>query len=627
VSGGRVLEIEGDPDFSITRGFLCRKARTFLPRVFSRDRVLHPMRREGSVWRRISWGQAADLVAGKIEKAVAMHGPLSVLHFQDGGSLAGLKIVNDRLFNLLGGATLASGSLCGGAGIAGQTRDFGLRTAHDPFDLLNSKSIVIWGRNPAWTNVHLLPILSEARRGGAAVAVVDPVATATARLADLHVAPRPGSDAFLALGVAKIALESGSVDGGQIRACSEGYDEFLALATRTSLERISEVTGLNVLEIQELAEMYCSRCPAAIVAGWGLQRRRQGAGIYRFLDSLAVVTGNIGVPGGGVSHGMDEYRWFDPGVALPQAAKERRTIPRPQLGRGILAAAGPAIRVAVISCANPVNQCPDSGVVRSALAAVDFKVVLDMFMTDTAAVADVVLPTTHFLQERDVTASYWHNFVMPVNVAQGRLGGEKTDLEIFSLLAARLGFAADLPPDPEAYIEDLLAPVKADGVSPSRVTEGPVRPGSAVDVPFRHMRFPSASGRFAFVSEIGSDAGADLDYPYYLLSPHPHERLHSQTPGEPEATLPMAYIGRALAEHLSVGTGDRVRVGTRRGNLDCRAEVREGIHAETVMIYEGTWDRLGGGVNRLTPDEVSDQGLSATYNGARCTLTRVGGEG
>jgi anaerobic selenocysteine-containing dehydrogenase len=334
-------------------------------------------------------------------------------------------MVNRRFFNLLGGATFAGGSLCGGAGIAAQSRDFGLRTSHDPLDLLNSRLILIWGRNPAWTNVHLVPILNEARRKGAPVVLVDPIATATAGLVDLHVAPRPGSDAFLALGMAKAAIESGAVDQAQVRGCSENYDGFVGLAGRVDLQQIGEVTGLSSQEIIELARLYCQRKPAAILTGWGVQRRRNGANIYRFLDALGMVTGNVGRPGGGVSHGRDEWRWFDRSVCLPHLARERREIPKPQMGWGLLGAGEPPIKVAVISGSNPVNQCPNSGLVRKGLDAVDFKVVLDMFMTDTASLADVFLPTTHFLQEQDLVGSYWHNYVMPVNVAQARLGEER----------------------------------------------------------------------------------------------------------------------------------------------------------------------------------------------------------
>jgi anaerobic selenocysteine-containing dehydrogenase len=335
-----------------------------------------------------------------------------------------------------------------------------------------------------------------------------------------------------------------------------------------------------------------------------------------------MVTGNVGRAGGGVSHGMDEWRWFDRSVCLPHLARERREIPKPQVGRGLLGAGEPPIKIAVISGSNPVNQCPNSGLVRKGFDAVDFKVVLDMFMTDTASLADVFLPTTHFLQEQDLVGSYWHNYVMPVNVAQARLGEEKTDLEIFSLLAERLGFAARFPPEPEYYLEDLIAPLKAEGVTLEEISAEPVRPQSAVDVPFEGGRFPGPSNKFTFVSEVASVPDTDCDCPYDLLSPHPADRVHSQTTGEVAEGPPTVYLGELLAERIGVDTGDLVVVKTAQGRLECVVEVRAGIAAGTVVIYEGTWDRLGGTVNRLTSDELSDDGLCATYNDVRCGLER-----
>lgn len=623
-SDGRVTAIRGNPEFALTRGFLCKKSRGFLGRVASPRRLLHPMARQGSGWRRISWPDAVSMAAAKIDEAIRELGPLSVFYFQDGGSIAALKMVNRRFFNLLGGATFSGGSLCGGAGIAAQTHDFGLRTGHDPSDLTNSRLIVIWGRNPAWTNVHLLPILRRARQKGAPVVVVDPVKTATCKAADLHLAPRPGSDAMLALAMAKAVLAAGNVDQKAIAERSEGHGRFCALAREVSLRKVSQETGLAAAQIEELGSLYAGLAPAAIVAGWGVQRRRNGAEIYRFLDALAMVSGNVGRPGGGVSHGMDETRWFGRDVCLDGRAGQRRTIPRPQVGRGLLAAQDPGIRVAIVSGGNPANQCPDTGTVRRGLAAVDFKVVLDMFMTETASLADLVLPATHFLQEKDLVGSYWHNYVMPVNVAQARLGEERTDLEIFAALAAALGVGRDFPADPDSYLKSLAAPLAAQGLDVARLMRGPARPPSAVDVPFQGLEFPTASSRFRFVDRLPAERRADGDYPLALLSPHHHDRIHSQVAGRLAPRLPTAYVSRGAADEAGLAEGDGVVLETRQGRLECAVRVSAEVPPGSVVVYEGWPDLLGGSVNRLTSDEVSDQGLCATYNDVACRLRKAG---
>lgn len=624
VSGGKVTRIQGNPDFEVTRGFLCPKSAGFLKRVFSPERVLYPLRKEGSGWKRIGWDEAADVIAEKIEVALRQAGPLSLFYFREGGSLAALKSVNERFFNLLGGATFATGSLCGGAGIAGQTRDFGLRTAHDPFDLLNSSLIVIWGRNPAWTNVHLVPILKEARRHGTRLVLIDPVRTATADFVDVHVAPVPGTDGWLAAGMAKTLAEEGLIDRGFLARHTLGAERFLAEVDGADLRVISQITGVSIEQIRELAILYGNAKPAAVVGGWGLQRRRHGAATYRMIDALGALTGNIGVSGGGVSHGMDEMRWFDKGVRLSGRGAVRREIPKPRTGRGLLEATDPAIRVAIVTAGNPLNQCPNTETVRQAFATVDFVVVMDMFMTDTARAADIVLPATHFLQERDVLGSYWHNFVMPVNVAQARLGEEKTDLEAFALIGKRLALDPDLRDDPDPYLESLIRPLEREGITLKTVMDGPVRPPSAVDVPFRDGHLPTASGRFEFVGEITlPETTESREYPYHLISPHPAERSHSQLAEGFMRTLPTVYVPVEVASRCGLTEGARVSVETPQGALGCITSITASLRQDTLVIHEGWWEHLGGSVNRLTPDSLSDAGLSATYNDVMCRIVKA----
>jgi anaerobic selenocysteine-containing dehydrogenase len=577
-------------------------------------------------WERISWQDAAGLLAARIEGAVRRFGPRSLLFFNDAGSIAALKLVNRRFFNLLGGGTFASGSLCGGAGIAGQTIDFGVRTSHDPADLANAKLILIWGRNPAWTNVHVVPLLREARARETQAILIDPVVTATARLCDRHAQPAPGTDRFLALGMARVLLDEGLVDAGFLEAHTEGADEFFSLAHRYPLKKISEITGLTINNIKELAVIYGESRPAAILGGWGIQRWRRGGETYRFLDALGALTGNLGIPGGGVSHGMDETRWFSRHALLEERGTDRREIPRPRIGAGIREAVDPAIRVAVICGANPIAQCPSTERVREAFRSLDFVAVVDMFMTDTAQVADLVLPTTHFLQERDMVASYWHNFVMPVNVAQSRLGEEKADLEIFALLADRLGFGREFPGDPDFYLAELARPLAGMGVDLARIMEGPVRSPGAVEIPFGGGLFPTPSGRFRFVSRITEPETDSSAYPLRLLSPHPHARNHSQLAGVPGPRLPEVRIAPGAARGLGVAEGQTVAVESPHGKLVCRVVLTDKVRSDTALIYEGWWDRLGGSVNRLTSDALTDVGESASYYDVRCRLVGIDDE-
>jgi anaerobic selenocysteine-containing dehydrogenase len=546
-----------------------------------------------------------------------------VLYFRDSGSLAALKTASDRFFNLLGGATFASGSLCGGAGIAGQTCDFGYRTAHDPDDLLNSRVIILWGRNPAVTNLHLMPVLRRAREGGAHIVLIDPVATETSRFTDQHLKLAPGTDAMLAIGLTKLLLEGGCGESEFVKCCTGGFTRYLKATRDIGLDEVARETGIGADEIRNLAMRCCHNRPVAILGGWGVQRRRNGAITYRYIDALGAILGSVGVKGGGVSHGMDELRWFDLSLTMSEAPAARRFIPRPQAGRGILSAIDPRIQVAIVTGANPVNQCPNTNLVRQAFEEIPFVAVADMFMTDTAALADLVLPSTHFLQERDLMGSYWHNYVMPVNPAQPRLGEEKSDLELLHLLAGRLGVGGDFPEDPDFYLDKLISPLKEEGVTLPGLMQGPYRPRSAVEVPFEDGKFMTPSGKFEFVDSLPARLDASAEYPYWLITPHPVGSIHSQLADLTQARVPEVIISPAAASACGLAAGDQAVVRTAQGSLNCAVAVRVDMRDDTVIVYEGGWDKLGGSVNRLTPDALSDGGTSATYYDARCSLEKA----
>jgi anaerobic selenocysteine-containing dehydrogenase len=397
------------------------------------------------------------------------------------------------------------------------------------------------------------------------------------------------------------------------------------MAAGVSVEKAAQVTGVSVSAIKELGELYSASRPAAILAGWGLQRHRRGAYTYRLLDALAALAGNIGVSGGGVSHGMDENRWFDGSVTLTDRRRFFREIPKPQTGRGLLEAVEPSIELGIVSGGNPVVQCPDSQKVREAFGRLGFLTVIDSFMTDTAAEADLVLPTTHFLQEEDVVGSYWHNMVQPVKPVVGRLGEEKTDLEIFAALAARVGLGESFPADPAGFLKQLVSPLAEEGTGLERIAEGPVKPASAVNVPFEKGAFPTPSGRFQFVDAVQiTENLTDADYPYHLITPHPHSRNHSQLPGEFRPRPVEVLLSPTTARKMGVDEGDALCVESRRGRLKGVTCISGSPRDDTVVVFEGTWESLGGSANRLTSDRLTDMGLSATYFDTACRLRRAG---
>jgi anaerobic selenocysteine-containing dehydrogenase len=426
---------------------------------------LHPLKRaNGSIdspWVRIGWDEALNLVADRIRHFKAETGPLSIMHYQRTGSWGVTKKLTHRFWNLLGGVTTPSGSLCSGAARAGQKLDFGIRLGHDPSDIVNSKLVLLWGRNPLATNLHLVPLLKAVSEQGGRVILVDPVKCESATICDLHVQPRVATDASLALAMAKIVLEEGLQDRDFIEHHTDGFTGFRALVDSHSLESLSERCGLAIDEIRKLAREYATTKPASIQLGWGLNKYKSSAEIFRCVDALAALCGQIGIPGGGVTHGYDTQRLFDKTVEASDRAKFHRTIPEPLLGRGLLEASDPPVRMMFVNGGNPVNQSPNSNLVAKALAQLDFVVVVDSFLTDTTDYAHIFLPTTTFLEEEDALVSWGHNILGGVNPAIDPVGESRSDLWIVQQLADRLGIGAEMAGTPREWLRRIMSPMEA----------------------------------------------------------------------------------------------------------------------------------------------------------------------
>ncbi|GMA63668.1 molybdopterin-dependent oxidoreductase [Alicyclobacillus fastidiosus] len=267
------LRLEGNPNHPITRGALCNRGRRLGARRDGEDRILYPMKREGGEWVQISWAQAYREIGSEIRNALTRYGHHAILHAFDWGSGALLKSLNQRFFYQLGGCTETVGSLCWEAGLEAQRYDFGQARSHAPDDMVrNSQGIVVWGRNVATTNVHMMPFIKEAQARGAKLAVVNPLATDVARRADLCVYPRPGTDALLALGVLRICRDQGTLDNAFVEHRSVGWALLSEHLEQYDPERVSRETNVPVDQIQSLADFYGRLGPVTTLLGIGMQR-------------------------------------------------------------------------------------------------------------------------------------------------------------------------------------------------------------------------------------------------------------------------------------------------------------------------------------------------------------------
>jgi anaerobic selenocysteine-containing dehydrogenase len=619
VADGRIVRLGGDPAHPITRGALCNKVNHYLgDRFYHPDRQLHPLRKVDGGWRRLAWDDALDLIADKLTRTKERHGTLSVLYHKGNGSFAGLKVMGERFFNLYGGVTQAVGRFCGGEADHGTTQSFGACEIHDPLDLAeHTRLFLVWGRNPAVTNIHMMPVLKAARARGARAIVIDPAVTKTVRYCDGHVQPRPGSDGHLAVGMAKVILARTVVDRARVAALSDHFDEYLALVDAMSMDEIVRRTDLSEDAIAALALDYARTRPATILQGIGLQQYTRGAQTYRLIAALGILTGNVGVPGGGVNFGNWPWALMHKPVALERRTSPVRTVPVTKLAEALQTTADPRITTALFMGTNLVNQMPDTVGMRRELAKLEFRVCVDQFLTDTAECADVFLPSTTMLEEEDFLPSYghlWMQLMQPVVPPQGEA---RSDLAILQALADRLGFGPDMAGSPAYWIDQLTSTFRHQGVSHATLAAagGRLWPEGTPRVPWADGKFKTKSRRFVFPAAFDDDPVLpSAEFPLHLIALASDRAINSQIPEErQEGKRLTAHVHPAVARAHGLGQGDVASLVSPRGVLRVRLECDEGLRRDSVFVPKGEWAKHERGLNVLTEPRFT-AGTGTAYN-------------
>lgn len=624
------ISLAGNGENPVTGRFLCAKGRRHLDLLNHPQRLRKPLVRRRHRWHELSWTAALDLAAEKLAMLRERRETAGLVHYSHGGSMGLLKGIDARFFAALGPVSQPVGSLCQGAGAAAQRYDFGRLLSHAPSDCVNSKTIIIWGRNPAATNIHLLPFLRRARKQGAWIVLIDPLVSESVPLADEHVQLQPGTDGALALAMANVIISRGLFDRDFVDRHVLGFEPFRQHAAEFSPERAAAISGISREIIIALAERYAGCKPASIFVGYGLQRCRNGGNAVRAIDALGAISGNIGVAGGGVNYGHEiRDRYVDCRV-LAGPERKNRTFLRPLLAEFLETAAGPPVSMIYTARANPLNQSQNSARLLRAFSQVDFKLTVDLFMSDTASYSDLVLPCRHLLEEEDVIFS--HNYLQycqPVVEPEPWLPSE---LWILNQLARRLRLEQFPRREAAWWLEQALQPLLAGGISLAEIKAGPLLLPGTDPVPWRAKEFETASGKIELWSERAAAAGESplaqyqdgmgksARYPYQLLTPHCRESTNSQHFLFAADGLPTAYIHRDTGRASAVGDGEEAVVATETGRLRCRIQFDPGVPPGIVKIFQGWWLQRQGGVNLLTRERLTDLGGNAAYYDCFCTI-------
>ncbi|MEQ8233686.1 MAG: molybdopterin-dependent oxidoreductase, partial [Gammaproteobacteria bacterium] len=466
---GRAVALAGNPAHPFTRGALCAKLKHYPARVYSDERVLHPLKRSGPKGdgrlERIDWDEAIALVSGKLAETIARDGPLGALPCSFAGTIGMLnRYAGEQFFSHLG-ATGLDRRICGNVAFDAVTATLGVGTTLLPEDLAHSRYILIWGTNTAATNVHLWggPIRA-ARRAGARVVVIDPVRTPTAAHADWHLQLAPGSDAALALGMAHVILRDELHDADYVARHTEGFEAFRARVADYPPARVAAITGLAAADIEQLAREYATSRPAALRLLVGMERYSNGGASVRAVACLPALVGAWRERGGGLSqftndlfHAALDWRAVMPADDAPAPA---RTVHLAQLGRALTdPAMAPPITWMLVYNLNPVVTLPDQNRIVAGLEREDlFTVVHEQFMTDTARYADVVLPATTQFEHWELMPSWGQTYLALNPPAIAPRGEAIPNTELFRRLARALGLhAPELHTSDEERIRALLA--------------------------------------------------------------------------------------------------------------------------------------------------------------------------
>ncbi len=664
VEDGRAVRLRGNPDHPVTRGFLCGKVARYLDREYSPDRLLYPHKRIGEKgegrFERISWDEALDTIADRLTAIAREFGSEAILPYSYAGTMGFLNGsgMDRRFFHRLGASRLDR-TICSSTGGAALTATLGLRYGTEPEQFRNARLIVAWAANIHGTNVHLWPFIVEAKRNGARLYTIDPIRTRTAALSDRHFAIHPGSDLALALGLAHVIIGEQLYDRDYVEQYTNGFDALRDRVRAYDPERVAALTGIEKDAIVQLAREYATTHPAVIRLNYGVQRSDHGGAAVRAITALPALVGSWREAGGGLqlstSHAFQLNR---AGLEMPELqrqsalGRDARVVNMSHLGKALTELDSPPVKAVVVYNSNPAAIAPNQNLVLRGLKRPDlFTVVLEQFPTDTADYADILLPSTTFLEHTDLYFAYGHYHLQLARPVVPAPGEARSNVDVFRALAQRMGFHDPcFEQSEDEMMEALLGSGHpfVQGITLERLDrEHSVRlnisPEGQPFLPFARGGFGTPSGK----CELGAET---MDYAPPAESRYGDESLRRKYPLELIASknddsMNSTFGYRAAVDadtsalHLhprdaaprAIENGDRVRLYNDRGSLVLCARVASEsdtvVQAGVVRAPSTRWAKRspdGRNVNALTSDRLTDMGGGPTFYSCLVEVERCG---
>jgi anaerobic selenocysteine-containing dehydrogenase len=644
VEGGVAVAVRGNPDHPRTDGVLCTKVSRYAERTHHTERVLTPLKRVGpkgsGQFTPVTWNEAMGDIAQHLS-GIAARDPEAILPYSYAGTMGLVQGegMAARFFHALGASQLDR-TICASAGAEALTQTLGGKLGMRVQHFAESQLILIWGSNAIGSSIHFWRVAQEAKRRGARLVCIDPRRSETADKCHEHIALRPGTDAALALALMHELIVHDWLDHGYIEQHTLGWNALRERALQWPPARAAEVCGVPVEQIERLARDYGTTKPAAIRLNYGMQRVRGGGNAVRAIACLPALIGAWRHRAGGLLlSASSNFPVQRNALARPDLLGDRRprTLNMSTIGDDLLRPSspdfGPQVDALIVYNSNPVAVAPQSSRVVQGFAREDlFTVVLEHFMTDTADLADYILPATTQLEHWDVHLSYGHTDVVLNRPAIPPVGQARTNTDFFRDLAQRMGLNDPCLQDSD---EALCRTAFGDAVDFSVLLDQGFASLSVPDAPFADGGFPTPSGRCEFFSQRLADQGQDglpdhlpnfepanthPDYPLAMISPPSRHFLNStfvnvkslrDMEGAPWLEMhPDDATARGLSDE------EHVVVFNDRGRYACQLKVNTRARPGVVNGMGIWWRKLGTNgtnVNEVTSQRLTDMGRAAVF--------------
>jgi len=657
VENGKVVNIDSHAGNKATPEGVCLKGLSYIERSNSPDRILYPMKRKkkSTEFDRISWDEALDTIANKLTDFKTKYGSHSIFYYAGSGMQGLLNGVAKNFWKMFGGVTTHYGSLCWSAGLEATRLTLGDDIKHNaPWNLANAKLIIVWGKNSAETNIQEMIPIEKAQSNGAKLIVIDPRRSPTSERAELLIQLNPGTDAALALALANELIKNKWIDRNFIDKYVSGFDEFEASVQTWTTAKAAKICGIPEDYIHILASYIGKIKPMTIIAGYGMQRFSNGGQTIRTILALQIITGNIGKTGATWQYADLQGDIFsktkEPVSYYPSTvdAPFRREVGVGKLAEDMLRLKNPELKMIWVERGNPIAQNPDTNTILKAFRNLEFRVVVEEFMTDTAREANILLPAKNMFEQSDIVTSYWNPYIQLRQKVVEPAGEVKPESEIYYHLARRLVMPADevaknIPLPTDKAVDDFLRnELKLfPEITLEKLKDAPMLPPNYQEIAFEDLKFATPSGKIELLSTQAKKmwnvnvlptydecaVRPSREFPYYLLSPNTKNSIHSQFNNlkliKQFAPYPVVFIHPIVAEMKKIKHNDMVKIYNNQGYFKLRASLNFSLHEQCVVITNGWWISQGGTPNFLSTCRETDMGNGTAFHDVCVNIEKI----